>query len=236
MKAPRTVGIIGGMGPQATCTFFEKIIRRTPAARDQEHLHVIINSDPGLADRTEALLGRAESPVPHLVRSARLLASVGATLLAMPCVTAHAFIGEVRKEIDVPLLSIVEETAAAIKADWPDVECLGILATDGTLKADIFGPLGASFRLVTPSEAEQRNVMAAVYGPSGVKTVGANAEASKLLAHAAATLIDQGARVIIAGCTEIPLALRPEATAVPLVDTLDVLARAVVREALEGSN
>ena len=236
MIAPRTVGIIGGMGPGATCTFFERIIRRTPAARDQEHLHVIINSDPRVPDRTEALLGRAESPVAHLVRSARLLEAAGAVLLAMPCVTAHAFIGEVRKEIGVPLLSIVEETAAAIKVDWPDVECLGILATDGTLKAGIFAPLAESFRLVTPSEAGQRSVMAAVYGASGVKTVGPNGQATELLAAVAAELVGRGAEAIVAGCTEIPLALTPQATVVPLVDTLDVLARAVVRDALEGSN
>jgi len=232
MTAPRTVGIIGGMGPGATCTFFERIIRRTPAARDREHLHVIINSDPSVPDRTEALLGRAESPVPHLVRSARLLEAAGARLLAMPCVTAHAFIGDVRKEIDVPLLSIVEETARAIKAGWPDVECVGIMATDGTLEAGVFGPLAESFRLVRPSEAGQHRVMAAVYGPSGVKTIGPNGEAAELLTRAAAELVESGAEAIVAGCTEIPLALTQEATSVPLIDTLDVLARAVVREAV----
>ena len=232
MTAPRTVGIIGGMGPGATCMFFERIIRRTPAARDQEHLHVIINSDTSVPDRTEALLGRAESPVPHLVRSARLLEAAGARLLAMPCVTAHAFIGDLRRAIQTPLLSIVEETTRAIENDYPHVECVGILATDGTLEADVFAPLAERFRLVRPSEAGQRGVMAAVYGPSGVKTIGPNGQATELLTRAAAELVESGAEAIVAGCTEIPLALKQEAVGVPLIDTLDVLARAVVREAM----
>jgi len=228
-----TVGIIGGMGPEATSELFRRIIRLTPARRDQDHLHLVIDSEPGVPDRTAALEGRGPSPVRHLVRSARLLEAAGCGLLAMPCVTAHAFIDKMRCAVDVPLLSIVEETAVAIRR----IRChgrgracvVGLLATDGTLRADIFRPLRKEFDLLLPDERRQRDVMAAVYGPTGIKTVGPNAKAARLLEGAAGNLVSRGADVIVAGCTEIPLALRTAVLNVPLIDTLNVLAEAVVR-------
>ena len=134
----------------------------------------------------------------------------------------------------MPVLSIVEETARWIRARHPDVRRVGLLATDGTLKAGVFAPLGACFDLLAPDDAAQRGVMAAVYGPSGVKTLGPNEAASRLLERAAAQLVGAGSEVIVAGCTEIPLALAQDAVSVPLVDTLDVLAEAVVRESLRA--
>jgi aspartate racemase len=230
-KRKLTVGIIGGMGPAATCALFARIIAATPARCDQEHLHVIVDNDPSVPDRTAALTGSGLSPVPHLVRSARLLEAAGCRLLAMPCVTAHAFLADVRGAVAARVLSIVEETARAICADYPQARRVGLLATDGTLQADTFGPLREKFELLQPSVAAQRQVMTAIYGPAGVKTVGANAAAAQLLRGAAAELAAAGADVLVAGCTEVPLVLTADLVGVPLVDTLDVLARAVVREA-----
>ncbi|MBN2583312.1 MAG: amino acid racemase [Planctomycetes bacterium] len=228
----RAVGIIGGMGPEATCTLFQKIIRATPARSDQEHLHLIVNCDPSVPDRTEALLERGESPVAKLTASARLLEGAGAQLLAMPCVTAHAFIEPVRAAVGVPLVSLVEETVRAVNEQCDLARCVGLLATDGTLKLGVFNSLGERRRMIVPDSTRQADVMAAIYGPHGVKTVGPNAEATRLLAVVAAELVERGAEVLVAGCTEIPLALAAGDVAVPLVDTLEVLARAVVREAM----
>jgi aspartate racemase len=229
--ARRTVGIVGGLGPVATCTLFAWIIRATPARCDQEHMHLIVNSDPSVPDRTAALVGGGESPVAKLVASALLLQRAGARLLAMPCVTAHAFIEPVRDAVTVPLVSLVEETARAVDAHHARSRCVGLLATDGTLRSGLFGCLGERRQLLVPSADGQAEVMAAIYGPVGVKSVGANAEASRRMAAVAADLVRRGAEVIVAGCTEVPLALAADAVSVPLIDTLDVLARAVVREA-----
>jgi len=229
-----TVGIIGGMGPEATAAFMHKLIRRTPAACDQDHLHLLVDCDPGMPDRTRAILAGGESPVPRLVRSAEWLQAGGAELIAMPCVTVHAFVGELRAAVRVPVLSIIEELARWIRDRHPEVGQVGLLATDGALAAGVFAPLGADVELLTPDEAAQRDVMAAVYGPSGVKVIGPTAAASKLLERAAAALVGAGAEVIIAGCTEVPIALSQGAVAVPLVDTLDVLAEAVVRRSLQA--
>ena len=152
MKLPshpsgRVVGIIGGMGPVATCLLFERILANTPARYDQEHLHIIIDNDPSVPDRTEALFGRAESPIPWLVRSAKLLEKAGAHVLGIPCVTAHAFLPKVREESRVPIISMVEETDREVTARHPGVHRLGILATDGTLKADVFASLSEGRQL-----------------------------------------------------------------------------------------
>lgn len=229
-----TVGIIGGMGPEATAVFLHKLIRRTPATCDQDHLHLLVDCDPGMPDRTRAILGDGESPLPRLVRSAEWLQAGGAELIAMPCVTVHAFLDELRAAARVPVLSIIEELAHRIHDRHAEVSHVGILATDGALQAGVFAPLGVDVELLTPDDAAQRDVMTAVYGPSGVKVIGPTEAASKLLERAAAQLIGAGAEVIVAGCTEIPLALAQGAVAVPLVDTLDVLAEAVVRESLRA--
>ena len=60
----RVIGILGGMGPEATVDCFDKIIKNTPATKDQEHLRVIIDSNPEVPDRTAAIIGGGESPVP----------------------------------------------------------------------------------------------------------------------------------------------------------------------------
>lgn len=226
-----TVGIIGGMGPAATCSLFERIIRKTDALCDQDHLHVIIDSNPGVPDRTEAMFGRGESPLPWLLRSAKLLELAGAQILVMPCVTAHAFAGELRSAISGTLLSMIEETAREVRQGHRGVKRIGLLATDGTIKINVFAPLAEICEVIVPDDSQQRRVMDAVYGSAGVKTVGVNVHASVLLEDAAKALVHAGAEAVVAGCTEIPLAIRQEQVPVPILDPLDILAAAVVGEA-----
>jgi len=228
-----TVGIIGGLGPAATCEFYSRIIAHTPATTDQEHLHVIIDSCPQTPDRTASLLDDGESPLPWLVRSARRLEAAGAELLAIPCVTAHAWMDELCSETSAEIVSLLDAVADAIGA-LPDVKRVGLLATDGTIEADIFAPLRDRWELLAPTDGEQRCVMEGVYGPDGVKAVGATEVSKALLVRAAWGLIDRGAQVVVAGCTEIPLALTDGDVPVPVLDTLDVLAQAVVGRATDS--
>src|SRR5690606_23023618 len=102
METKPIVGILGGMGPLATADLYRKIIEVTPATRDQDHLHVIIDADPTVPDRTQALLHGAEDPTPWLVAGARRLESAGASFIVIPCNTAHAFLDRLLPEISVP--------------------------------------------------------------------------------------------------------------------------------------
>jgi len=123
METAKVIGILGGMGPEATCDLFHKIIRVTPRfkpiRRDQDHLRVIVDSNPLIPDRTAAILEGGEDPVPQLQETARNLERAGAGLIAMPCNTAHYFWDQVQAAVGIPVLHMMEEVARALAGDGP---------------------------------------------------------------------------------------------------------------------
>ena len=223
-----TVGVLGGMGPAATADFYTKLIRATPAATDQEHLRVIIWSDPTTPDRTRALLEGGTDPTPWLVHGARVLAAAGADLIAVPCNTAHAFLPAVIERVGVPLVHMIEQTSRQLGTLRPRVRTAGLLATTGTVRAKLYETwlAAAGIALLTPDSTSQSNeVMPAI------RSIKAGEDAPNLLARAARRLVDRGAQAIIAGCTEVPLGLHARELPVPLVDPTQVLAEAVIAHA-----
>lgn len=225
----KVVGILGGMGPEATADLFSKIIASTPAARDQEHLRILVDCIPQVPDRTEAIRGLGESPAPVLRAAARRLETWGAELIAIPCNTAHYYHREISAAVGVPVLHIMRETAASIRRGHPAATTAGVLATTGTLETALYAQAlaGAGLTELAPPPEIQGQVMEAIYA---IKA-GDRQPARVLLMRAAAALAEAGAEVVIAGCTEVPLALRPGDLDVPLIDATLVLARAVVRRA-----
>lgn len=222
------VGILGGMGPAATADFYAKLVRATPAVTDQQHLRVVIWSDPTVPDRAEALLGRGPDPTPWLVRGARVLRDAGADLIAVPCNTAHAFLPGVAELIGVPIVHMIDEVAGELQRAARPVRKAGLLATSGTLRAGLYRDrfTEAGIELVEPDDERQRaSVMPAI---RAIKAGGRDAVS---LLHAARELVRRGAEVIVAGCAEIPLVLDCAAMAVPVVDPARVLADAVVARA-----
>ena len=107
----KTIGIVGGMGPLATCDLFKKIVEITDAACDQYHVRVCIDSNTEISDRTAAILSGGKNPVPELVKSAVRLQGMGADVLIMPCNTAHYFYNQLVPFVDTPFLNMLEETA-----------------------------------------------------------------------------------------------------------------------------
>jgi len=232
-KTPVVVGILGGLGPWATLDLYRRILELTPAREDQDHLHVIIDSNPHVPDRTAAILGEGESPMPALAAGLRRLADAGAGFIAIPCNTAHHWIEELVRQSPVPVVDMVAEAVAAVQA-LGSVTCVGLLATTGTIRSGLyrrrFEERGVA--MVVPDEPVQADaVMGAIFGPTGIKVGHMNEANGRLLKGAADALVAAGAQAIIAGCTEIPLVLRPDDVSVPLIDTQDCLARAVVRRA-----
>ncbi len=226
------VGVLGGMGPEATADLFLKIIRLTPAARDQDHLRILIDNHPQIPDRTAAILGRGPDPTPALVASARLLERMGAQVLAMPCNTAHHFHAAIQAALEVPLLHMMLETAAYVAEAYPSARRVGLLATDGTLAAGLYqrALAGRGLRVLTPEPGVQERLMAGIYA---VKAGDLDAARPGVLA-AARALADAGCDLVVLGCTEVPLAVGAGDVSLPLVDATWVLARATVREALGG--
>jgi aspartate racemase len=239
MSARRVVGVIGGMGPDATVDFFAKLVAATRADSDQDHLRIVIDNDPGVPDRTAAIEGRGESPAPRLAAMARGLVAQGAELLVMPCNSAHAFADAVRAAAGpVPFLDLIETTVAATRERLPGVAAVGLLATDGALAARLYQDAfeAAGVRALVPLGDDQRTVMEAIYA---VKRGAADDAVRARLRLVAERLAAAGAEAIVAACTEVPLLMaegdvRHDGGVLPFVSSTDELVRRTLAEATAG--
>jgi aspartate racemase len=227
----RIVGILGGMGPLATADLYRKIILATPASRDQDHLHVVIDADPSVPDRSAALRGEAPDPTPWLLRGARRLEAAGAAFIAVPCNTAHAFLPALRPQLAIPILDMIEEAATRVRRDYPAARQVGVLATRGTIESGLYHRALAAHALkaVCPSDQVQGRLVDAAI--AAVKAGDLAPDVGERLAEAGRALVAAGVDVLLAACTEIPLALPPALAPAPFLDPTQALADAVVREA-----
>jgi aspartate racemase len=229
----RTIGVLGGMGPAATADFYTRLVAATRAERDQDHLRVLIDSNPRLPCRVSALAGRGVSPGPELAAMATGLERAGAELLVMPCNTAHAWAGEIRAAVGVPFLDMVEATVEAARAARPGLKRVGVLATAGCLDAGLYREAFGTFGVkVVETGPEMRARFAALVGHVKAGDVGAEVRAG--MGALAAELVEAGAELIVAGCTEVPLVLVAGDVAVPLISSTDALVTATLRAALDG--
>ena len=237
MNEPLTIGILGGMGPEATNRLCALVTAATPARGDQEHVPVITYNNPRIPDRVAGVYGGGESPVPELARTARVLEDAGADMILMPCNLAHFFIREIQSAVRVPVLDIIEETVRFVVESHPDARGAGLLASTPTIRCGLYENAFRrhGVKVIAPEDdAQERKVMGAIYGPRGIKS-GRKTRPRALLREAAGGLAAAGADVIIAGCTEVPLVLTQADVSVPVVDPLEVVAGVAVRLALSGT-
>ena len=226
----KIIGILGGMGPEATIDLFYKIIKFTPAEKDQDHLRIIIDNNPKIPDRTAAILGKGEDPLPALQESARNLEKAGADFIIIPCNTAHYFLPSIQESVKIPILNMIEETAKETRKKISPIQKVGLLASIGIYKTEIYPQHFKKFNIevISPEEKDKEEVMKVIYA---VKAGNLSEEIKKNILKIAQKLIDKGAEAIIAGCTEIPLILKEGDVSVPLIDPTQVLAKAAVQKA-----
>ncbi len=226
----KTIGILGGMGPEASADLFLKILDETAAVRDQEHIPMLLDSNTRISDRTAAILSGGPDPRPELIRSAKRLERAGAELLVMACNTAHFFYDDIAREVAVPFLHMPCETAKHVAKKG--YRAVALLATSGTVKtgvyADAFAAEAPDAQLLLPDEKGQDEVMKLIY--DGVKQ-GRRDYPTDGIRAALADLTARGAQGFVLGCTELPLAFRYGGIDAPAVDPTRVLARAAVRAA-----
>ena len=226
----KIIGILGGMGPEATIDLFYKIIKFTPAEKDQNHLRIIIDNNPKIPDRTAAILGKGEDPLPALQETARNLERAGADFIIIPCNTAHYFLSSIQESVKIPILNMIEETAKETQKKNSSIKKVGLLASIGTYKTKIYHQHFKKFNIevISPEEKDKEEVMKAIYA---VKAGDLSEKIKKNILKIAQKLITKGAEVIIAGCTEIPLILKEGDVSVPIIDPTRVLAETAVRKA-----
>ena len=226
-KQGRIVGVLGGMGPDATVDFMSKVIAATPAEKDQDHVHMIVDHNPKVPNRQAAILTGGEDPGPALAEMAVRLESAGADFLVIPCNTAYVFRDSVAAATSIPLLSIIDESIAAIAHRCPAARSVGILATDGCLRANVYqeAMVERGMQAVLPGTQEIGELMTLIGRIKGGDQCEAVATGMTDIANA---LLERGAQAVIAGCTEIPLVLNDAMIDVPLISSTDILAEKTV--------
>ncbi|TKC87724.1 amino acid racemase [Trinickia terrae] len=221
------IGILGGMGPLATVDFMERVIQLTSTAgalRDQQHLPLLVANLPHIPDRSEAMRGGGEDPLPALLDGIDMLNRNGVELIAVPCNSAHCWYDAMRARSGAPILHIAE---ICVDAMPPGTRHAAVLATDGTLHSGLYQRIlaGRDIVPVVPDEGTQRNLDACIHAVKAGDLV----RSAEYLSAALHDLEARGAEAALMGCTEIPLAARHlKAPVMTLVDSTLELARATV--------
>lgn len=221
----KKLGIIGGLGPMASAQFLALLTEKTAAENDQEHIEAILYSRPATPDRTAFLLGKSQDdPYPVLRETGKILETMGAEVLAIPCMTAYSFAEKLAGDFTAQLINPITESAAQLKS--LGMERVGIMATDGTLKVGLFQKAleQQGIAPVIPDAANQREVMRLIY--DDVKS-GRPADMERF--HAVAhSMRAQGAQCVILGCTELSVIRQTQTIGAGFLDAMEVLAERAV--------
>ncbi len=225
-----TIGVLGGMGPEATVDFMARVIAATPASRDQDHLHLLVDHNPGVPDRHAAIAGSGPGIGPDLAAMARRLETAGADFLVMVCNTAHAYADDIRAAVSIPFISIIDVVMDAVR-EHP-AHAIGVMAADGCLQADLYQQalVMAGREPVLWTASEQQQFMTLLWK---IKAGERGPELRAGLQALAASLEFSGAELLLAGCTEIPLILGRGDTGAELLSSTDLLVRRTIKLALE---
>ncbi len=226
-KAHKTVGVMGGMGPDATVDFMARVVALTDAACDQDHIHMIVDQDPTIPNRQRAIASGNDDVTPRLGIMARRLEAAGADFLVLVCNTAHVFLDDVRSTTSIPFVDLIEESVAEIERLCPDARSVGVMATGACLQSGIYQRvIGKSGRQsVITNETQTGQLMQLI---NAVKAGDQSAAVRQGMRSIAAALVEDGAAVLIAGCTEIPLVFGAADSPVPVIESTNILARRTV--------
>jgi aspartate racemase len=226
----KVLGVLGGMGPLASAQFMLRLTLLTPADRDQDHIPAVLWSDPRVPDRGAARLSTGPSPLPWLMRGIDGLRAAGCGAIAIPCNTAHGWFEPMVRDAGMPILHIVDAAATDLRRIGITGGTIGLMGTAATLAMKLYQDrLGAQGWDIIEPDAEQMRQ----FVTPAIAAVKANrvAEAYQPLAAVVNSLASRGASAVVLGCTEIPLGIQAgpaEGLHVPVVDTIDALARAAI--------
>lgn len=225
----KRLGILGGMGPAASAEFLVRLIEQTPAGCDQEHIPVILWSDPTVPDRSISLLNGDNAPWEYLRRGIQGLKNANCDHIIIPCNTAHFWYDQMA-ELGVPITHIVDSVAAELRNKNVTNTTIGILGTKATISQGLYQQrlTGQGWNCITPTDREMTEY---VQPAIDLIKAGKIVMAEGLLNQVIGNLIDWGANAVVLGCTEIPLAIR--ATQYKnrvLVNSIDSLVKFVLTE------
>lgn len=213
------------MGPAASANFLTRLVAAVPAERDQDHPRIVVDSDPSVPDRTEAILGRGPDPVQALRTMCARLEQAGAQHLLMPCNTAHHFLPQLRQDRTADFVDMVAATADA--ATLLGSDRIGLLATDGTVETGLYDTALTAHGLtvVLPDPTGQSAVMRAVRLVKAGRT-----EEALMAVDDPLRALAEGDLPVLLGCTELSVLFHAHPTTiVRMLDPLDVLVEEGIR-------
>lgn len=221
------LGIVGGLGPLATAYYYELITKMTKVRYDQDHLEIFIHSCPQIPDRTGYILNHHSSdPLPSLINVTKGLEKLGVDYIAIPCITAHYFHKELSQNLNVPIIHLVQEVCDYLKRKR--IKCVGLMATNGTIESHLFQKEldKHSIEYREPTELLQQDVMHLIY--RNVK-VGKPIDMKRFQA-VSEYLKQEGAEVIILGCTELSIIKKENHLDETYLDAMELLAAVAIKK------
>lgn len=244
-KGKKMIGVVGGMGPYAGLDLARKIFDLTKANKDQDHVSLALISEPSrIEDRTRFILGETEiNPGIEIAKIVRQLVGQGATVIGMPCNTAHSskIINEIYRSMpkNTFFVNMIYEVIRFIDLNYSKVKRIGILATSGTINSGVYSKEleKNNFHPVLLSNQDQKNLVdKAIYNKKiGIKSKSdpVHRDAIEKLKLAIEKLITEKSDIIILGCTEIPLAIKSKVyNSIPLIDSTEVLALSLLKKSM----
>ncbi|WP_138936207.1 aspartate/glutamate racemase family protein [Roseovarius arcticus] len=219
------VGILGGMGPEATILLQQRVLASVTARDDGDHVPLLIDMNPQVPSRIAHLIeGTGRDPAPTLAEMARRLETAGATALAMPCNTAHHYAPQIEAAVSIPLLNMVDLAVARAAEIVPKGSSIGILASPAVRLVGVLDPAleRAGLTALWPDDTDQ--LLSAI---RSIKAHGLTPATRRILSHAASELAGKGAALVFIACSEFSLLAPSLSSAIPIIDTVDVLAGAI---------
>ncbi len=225
-QAKHRIGILGGMGPAATVLLMSRIINLTNAEDDCDHIPLIIDNNTRVPSRIRALIQKTgEDPDPVLAQMTRQLEQMDARALAMPCNTAHHYAPVIEQAVDIPLINMVDLSASKIADIKPSINTVGILASPAVKLTGIFDRAFARFEIDTSYPADQHNLLSAI---QAAKIDSRDNGAQSIMQNSAQELMAKGADILLVACSELSIIADAIPPSIPFIDSVDVLAEAVV--------
>lgn len=223
-NALKKLGVIGGMGPEASCFYYQNVIKHTKAKKDQEHIDMVILSHATMPDRTEAILtGDDKHLINVLCDDARTLESLGVSNIAVTCNTSHYFYDYMQNAVKIPVINMIYESVAYAVNHYPDVKKIGIMGTDGTINSRIYHKECKKFGVtaVKPSKEGQKDVMSLIYDDIKQGKSGDREKFDRVMNE----FVRKGCDVVILACTELSVFKEKHEVPSICLDAMDVLVK-----------
>ena len=223
----KRLGILGGMGPAASAEYVTRLINQTQANCDQEHIPFVLWNEPRTPDRSTSLRNGDDRPLPYLLQGIQALKTAGCDLIVMPCNTAHFWYDELIK-FQVPIVHIVDSVAYSLCDADVNNGTIGIIGTQATIELGLYQNHLIDWNCIVPSQEEMDNI---VQPAIDLVKAGDMVKSHTMLMSVVDSLIARGAKAVVLGCTEIPLAIRElNQNGRPLINSIDSLVKVAIKE------